>query len=48
LERAQYIGQAARARVLADHTYTQRGALVHDILRDAISAKASEAVEVPV
>jgi spore maturation protein CgeB len=32
-ERARAIGQAALARVLADHTYTLRGAQVDAILR---------------
>ena len=37
MERARAIGQAARRRVLADHTYQQRGVLVDAILRDAHS-----------
>lgn len=45
-ERARCIGQAARARVLADHTYAQRGTLVHSVLRDSTCAKTREAVEV--
>jgi spore maturation protein CgeB len=46
-ERARQIGEAARARVLADHTYTQRGALVHAVLCEATTAKAVEPMEVP-
>jgi spore maturation protein CgeB len=45
-ERAHQIGEAARARVLKDHTYTQRGALVHSVLCDAVSAKALDAMEI--
>jgi spore maturation protein CgeB len=45
-ERASCIGGAARARVLAEHTYDKRGALVDTILRNAV--KAAEDVEIPV
>lgn len=45
-ERATCIGRAARARVLAEHTYTQRGALVDAILRNAV--KETETVELAV
>ena len=38
-ERARAIGDAARARVLAHHTYAQRGVQVDAILRDALAAK---------
>ncbi len=37
-ERALAVGEAARIRVLADHTYQQRGTLLQGILDDAISA----------
>ena len=39
-QRARAIGEAARRRVLADHTYTQRGKLVDAILQDAHGAVA--------
>jgi spore maturation protein CgeB len=35
-ERAREIGHAARKRVLAEHTYTQRGKLVKQILDDQL------------
>ncbi len=38
-ERARTIGQAALARVLAEHTYALRGAQVDAILRETASAK---------
>jgi spore maturation protein CgeB len=38
-ERARRIGEAARRRVLADHTYALRGALVDSILRDVTARK---------
>ncbi len=37
-ERAQSIGQAARKRVLAEHTYQRRGKLVESILQDTLSS----------
>lgn len=37
-ERARFIGEAARKRVLAEHTYEQRGRLVESTLEDALSA----------
>ncbi len=37
-ERALAIGDAARARVLADHTYERRGALLQDILDQTVGA----------
>ncbi len=37
-ERARSIGEAARKRVLAEHTYAQRGALVESILRQVASS----------
>src|SRR5581483_3049713 len=37
-ERAREIGQAARKRVIAQHTYQQRGRLVDSILRNALSS----------
>ncbi|WP_372618261.1 glycosyltransferase [Falsiroseomonas sp.] len=33
-QRARAIGQAARARILAEHSYARRGAQVHALLRD--------------
>jgi spore maturation protein CgeB len=38
-ERARAIGTAARARILAEHTYQRRGAAVDAILRQEISRK---------
>ena len=38
-ERARAIGQAARARVLADHTYAQRAALVDRLFRSRLEAR---------
>jgi spore maturation protein CgeB len=38
-ERAAAIGEAARARILAEHTYQRRGAAVDAILREEISLK---------
>jgi spore maturation protein CgeB len=38
-ERAQAIGQAARARVLADHTYAQRAETVDALFRSRLSAR---------
>lgn len=37
LDRARAIGEAARKRVLAEHTYGKRGRLVHSILEESIS-----------
>lgn len=39
-ERARQIGDAARARVLSDHTYKQRGDLVHAQLQEITSLRA--------
>jgi spore maturation protein CgeB len=36
-ERARRIGQAARARILAGHTYAQRGAQVDALLREHVA-----------
>ncbi len=44
---ARAIGQAARKRVLEEHTYAQRGKLVHSILLEAASAKFAERLEIP-
>ncbi len=46
-ERARQIGDAARARVLAEHTYKQRGALVNAVLLDVVSTKMLDSMEVP-
>lgn len=40
-ERSREIGEAARKRVLSDHTYAQRGALVDEILREMAAAAGS-------
>ena len=42
-ERAKAIGEAARARILAGHTYTRRGAEVDALLRDTAAQKRSAA-----
>lgn len=39
-ERARRIGEAARARVLAEHTYARRGAQLDALLREAMAARA--------
>jgi len=38
VDRARSMGEAARKRVLQDHTYKQRGKLVEDILQNALSS----------
>ena len=38
-ERARAIGEAARRRVLAEHTYTLRGAQVDGILKEEAAQK---------
>jgi spore maturation protein CgeB len=38
-QRAKAIGEAARARILAEHTYARRGAEVDAILRETAAAK---------
>jgi spore maturation protein CgeB len=43
-ERARAIGDAARARILAEHTYTRRGAEVDVILREEVSQKRERSV----
>ncbi|MGH9640240.1 MAG: glycosyltransferase family protein, partial [Bryobacteraceae bacterium] len=35
--RAQAIGEAARKRVLCDHTYERRGALVESLLQEVFT-----------
>ena len=40
-ERAREIGAAARARIIAGHTYERRGALVDAILREEVGRKRS-------
>ena len=39
-ERAKAVGEAARRRVLKDHTYERRGALLDALLREGVAAKA--------
>jgi spore maturation protein CgeB len=41
VDRARSIGEAARQRVLQDHTYKQRGRLVEDILQNTLSSLAT-------
>jgi spore maturation protein CgeB len=43
-ERARAIGDAARARILAEHTYSRRGAQVDRILREVFSQKCERSV----
>jgi spore maturation protein CgeB len=43
-ERARAIGDAARARIMAEHTYTRRGAEVDAILRSEASQKRERSV----
>ncbi|MBD2745581.1 glycosyltransferase [Microvirga sp. BT688] len=43
-ERARAIGDAARARIMAEHTYTRRGAEVDTILREEASLKRERSV----
>jgi spore maturation protein CgeB len=38
-ERARAIGEAARQRILAEHTYARRGAEVDVLLREQLAAK---------
>lgn len=45
-ERARVIGEAARKRVLAEHTYAQRGVLVQSILGDSLASR-ERAAEIP-
>jgi spore maturation protein CgeB len=40
--RAREIGEAAQARVLADHTYAQRAVLLDTLLREALARKRQE------
>lgn len=44
-EQARSIGEAARRRVLSEHTYKQRGALVDSILRETEDSGARSVVE---
>ena len=44
-ERAREIGLAGRKRVLAEHTYSQRGSLVQRILTETLSRMSASAVE---
>jgi len=41
-ERARALGEAARKRVLAEHTYERRGKLVDSILQEAVAESAME------
>jgi spore maturation protein CgeB len=43
-ERARAIGDAAKARIMAEHTYTRRGAEVDAILREEASLKRERSV----
>ncbi len=44
-ERARSIGEAARARVLGEHTYDRRGALVNEILHETLSRRSGHSLE---
>jgi spore maturation protein CgeB len=46
-ERARSIGAAARRRILAEHTYSRRGALVNNILLETVASRNAQAVEMP-
>jgi spore maturation protein CgeB len=46
-DRARTIGEAARRRVLAEHTYEQRGKLVRSILQETVSSTSQVAMELP-
>jgi spore maturation protein CgeB len=46
-ERAREIGEAARRRVLAEHTYTQRGVLVQSTLVEKLNALSACSEEIP-
>jgi hypothetical protein len=43
-ERAKAIGDAARARILSEHTYSRRGAEVDRILREERASKPQRSV----
>lgn len=45
-ERARSIGEAARKRVLAEHTYERRGTLVESILRRVVSPHSAATMEI--
>jgi spore maturation protein CgeB len=46
-ERARSIGEAARNRVLAEHTYQRRGTLVESILRQVVASNPAAPQEMP-
>jgi spore maturation protein CgeB len=46
-DRARAIGEAARRRVLAEHTYQQRGKLVQSILEQTVSSISDLTMELP-
>ena len=43
--RARAIGEAARKRVLAEHTYERRGALVDEVLKEALARGSGSSLE---
>jgi len=43
-ERARSIGEAARARVLGEHTYDRRGALVDEILHETLARRSGRSL----
>jgi spore maturation protein CgeB len=43
-ERARAIGEAARQRILAEHTYARRGAQVDAILREEVARRPQRSV----
>ena len=45
-ERARSMGEAARARVLGEHTYDRRGALVDEILHETLSRRSRRGLEI--
>ena len=42
-ERARAIGERARARILAHHTYDRRAALLEQVLADAVTVRRARA-----
>jgi len=46
--RARAIGESARKRVLAEHTYERRGAVLADILKEALARRSGSSLEMRV
>jgi spore maturation protein CgeB len=43
-ERAKAVGEAAQARILAEHTYMHRGAMVDSLLQEQASRKRERSI----